>query len=665
MQLSRVSLIGGIDINTPICVLEEIADTCYIKFKNLNLFNNRNKLINKINKKKSDKIFCREGNKEENSKEYDDSSYRLIAKYVNPHCKDWSKKALLKAFNFLQQFDFESFRITDFKYGWQTNENPESLNACLLYKICKENNIHLNFDTTIDEIATNVRLLLKLKIPSINISVKQTLFNNLRFFCNDSDLINTLYKDMKYILSNIPIIPIDKKDGKDGKDTKDEKREKINTNDLFQKANIFSHEDLSEIEPKNDLEAIVLAALKYKIDIRDCYNPLQEYKFLSNDPYFPQDEYLKERLKNSYNHPYDMSNPYINQIFNPDFPPNLYSVKDLMNLSYQEGLNVIDGDYYSALQVAYLTETFIHGKQNTFLNKQNTFLNKQNTFSKKNSNQQNAIEYLNRENSFLENIEDMDTDEVVSFGIRNSNLSGKNQRKLLMRAFSYGELCETFSNRKNFSIPGSNEIFSDEVIQKLYFLTQKERYPTESQEAYEIRCDLGEEIERIKIFFQTKDEKIKEFLDKYEKCKNKEEIEKILTCLLNCGMYMRNWDGISDYPLKSKDTTFEVVKQIEVDHKVTQSLLNLKEIVQKSLLGKYIMELPLMLYNTSSRLFLPSTDVGEGLTIKERLKIIKKGKGDNSCIRLSSNRIISTAYYYMILLGFRLPFNMDEVSSIA
>ena len=74
-----------------------------------------------------------------------------------------------------------------------------------------------------------------------------------------------------------------------------------------------------------------------------------------------------------------------------------------------------------------------------------------------------------------------------------------------------------------------------------------------------------------------------------------------------------------------------------------------------------------MQYHKESNKFITSNDPDEGLTIKDRINIVRGGEEGNtmnSCIRMSSNKFCSSAYYYMVLIGFRMPFSISEVSHI-
>ena len=616
MEISRLKIVGEIDCNTPTVVLEEICLCSGIKFENLNL----EKMRNKIRKYSSQTI----------SKEYenDKESLRIIARYVNPTCKNWKRHTLLKSFIFLQSFENQSVTYEDpvFISGLQTPENTKSLNACVLYRLCRKFSIHLNHNTTLIQMESSIKLYLQLKSPSNKSSIKEKIYDEIRFYSNNTELVNLINVIDKPVNLNLNKSPQKK----------------------FKKG-IYTYEDyskcaerLSNFSPsysaKNVLEAIVCAALFYKIDITCCEDPYSEYLLMKKNPYFPNDKNLLEKMRQVNLHPDSLLNPYLNLFFNPNLPENMYATRDLISLFSEEVFLSEENneEYYTSLQLAYLTETFIHGKQGLTTNESNTF---------------------------LERIDEKEYDEIVVFGIRNASAK--------MRAYTYAELTDTFSNYKRFSDPITNEIFSDNNIEKLYRLTQKDKRKTESEEMYAARLELGEEIERIKIYQNSKNEYVEVFLEKYEALpeEGKEKVENALNNLLKCAMYMRNWDGISDYPLKSEQTNFEADKQIVVDANVTSSLITFEEstsLLKEYDLHNFLLNLPLMQYQKEASTFVTSNDESEGLTIKDRIKIVRGGEFEtmNSCIRLTSNKFCATAYYYMILIGFRIPFSISEVSQI-
>ena len=661
--VNRLEISGPIDDNTPKCVLEEICLASSIRF---DLENNsydyrkkcQKKILSYLGESISDKY---EGNLDD---------LRILARFVNAKHKQWRKEVLLKSYKFMMEFiNIEKCKEirTTFEYGLQTSTSPYSLNACVLYKICKVNNLNVAYFTTIEEMASLIQLRFSIANRKNHLMVhhlKCEIYNKISFTASDSELINILtscsssdYLKFLNILNTLNELK-ESKESQESQESQGLQEDFIGVthDEYFQVTNdILTRNDKT---PKNSIEAVIMGALYYKIDLSKCVSPRKEYELLSeNTPYFPHDENLKKRLHATSYDIDSVENPYLNYNFNTNFPINMYGKEDLRALCENEGIevasteNINEGevtkeDYYTALQLSYLTQTFIHGKQGHIANTTTTY---------------------------LDDLNDLNYDEIIVYGVRSrENLEKKNEYgiKDTMRAFTYTELCDVFSSYKKFIHPQTREIFSDECIRKLYLLTQKKKRRNETEENYLNRIQLGDEIERIQIYNSSNNDKLEEFLSKYENAndENKSQVEEILTNILHCGMYMRNWDGKGDFPLKTSQTNYEVEKQIIIDDRVTQSLIQLESSVSacKSL-GNFILNMPLMEYNSESKVFTVSTDSNEGLTIKDRMRIVRTGENSintSSCIRLTSNKFCATAFYYMTLIGFKLPFSISEVSHI-
>ena len=395
MKISRLKIVDEIGCDTPRTVLEEICICSGIKFEE-NLDKNLEKILNKIRKYSSQSV----------SKEYenDKESLRIIARYVNPTCKNWKRNSLMKAFLFLQSFEDENITYEDphFISGLQTPENLKSLNACVLYKLCKKFSINVNYNTSITQMESSVKLYLQLKSPSTKSSIKEKIYDEIRFYSNNTELVNLINIIDKPISLNL----------KGKSDKKKFKKGTYSYEDYSKCADRISNLNLSQtqLSPKNALEAIVCAALFYKIDITCCEDPYSEYSLMKKTPYFPNDTNLLERMREVNIHPDSLMNPYLNLFFNPNLPENMYATRDLISLFSEEICEENNEEYYTSLQLAYLTETFIHGRQGVISNVENTF---------------------------LEKIEEKEYDEIVVFGIRNPTSR--------MRAYTYAELTDTFS----------------------------------------------------------------------------------------------------------------------------------------------------------------------------------------------------------------------------
>ena len=140
--------------------------------------------------------------------------------------------------------------------------------------------------------ASMIKLFFSMKSNHlITTTMKLSIFDALKFSSRPKDLINILYVlDPTFSSDMIPIFPV------------------YPCSDFYNDA---TFEDYSLIadnldennEPQDHLEAIVMAAIYYKIDISKCKNPKKEYYILCKDIYFPYDPDLKRRLSRSRFHP--------------------------------------------------------------------------------------------------------------------------------------------------------------------------------------------------------------------------------------------------------------------------------------------------------------------------------------------------------------------------
>jgi hypothetical protein len=99
-----------------------------------------------------------------------------IAQYVNPDI-NWDIENLKIAFDHLQEYQIIAIPNNpskNFQFGSKTNSNPLSYDACMLYRICKYNNIETNRLTSEEQMAHMISLLNEnvTKIKNIHIENK-------------------------------------------------------------------------------------------------------------------------------------------------------------------------------------------------------------------------------------------------------------------------------------------------------------------------------------------------------------------------------------------------------------------------------------------------------------------------------------------------------------
>ena len=237
------------------------------------------------------------------------------------------------------------------------------------------------------------------------------------------------------------------------------------------------------------------------------------------------------------------------------------------------------------------------------------------------------------------------------------------------------ELINLFNANQNFTNPfNDNSVFSEHAINKLKFIT-KSSFPAFGPyhnkitlNSLEMRNRLFEVIIEIEITLKANDEPTRRFVFSYRNSTpdTKHTIIKTLTSLLHTGMYMRGWLGPNqEFPIRVAPVPPN--KDGEVALNVTHSISEYER--QGRTLGKIGMEinnLPLIHYRDGH--YQVSTSSNDGLTIGERLEIVKQGETSNniaSCIRLSSNWICASAHKYLTALGQSSPFDIFKLRHIS
>lgn len=636
VSLSRLAITGVVTLSTPLVVLKEIGDAHSIIYDETRMNGPKYlaHFINAINTK--DVTMVREP--------YDMQEYRSIARYVNKHYQ-WKKIVLMQAFDMLLEYTKLEKLLEihiDFKYGPQTPDHPDSLNACVLYGICKANRIDTRLDTTIDEMAANIKMLFSLRNSNIYHSIRSTINDAMIYgTCDNYQLVNILYQIDPEKCVNIMKIEPHTESGQTMEliETENNREIRIEYNELQEAAANIRLRTI-RIKPRTHVEAVAMSAIFYKMDISKVRNPLAEYQELCRTPFFPIDRNLAKMLQHANKYPDSLDNPRLDFVFNPNLPANLYEESDMLSMYIKEGYkntDLRDEDAYSILQTAYLLPTFIHGKQS---------------------------EISNTETTMLDEISDLEYDNVVLYGVRNHP----------MRAYTYGELADVFGNLKRFQMPdGNNSIFSERIIQKLYDLCHKDQRSTESDSAFRERLELGEAIDRVRLYLRTNQAQVKEFVERYERFDDnqKQQVRRFITLLMHSAMYMRGWTGEGPYPLSASDTNVEYSEQPNIDLRITNSIQELDQmLIELNNLdgdfGELTKQLPLIFYHYQSEELLPSTRQEEGLTIYERINIVKGGENSSvqSCVRMSSNRFAASAYYYMRLLSMPVEFNISDLAHI-
>jgi len=622
IQLSRLLITGYVHENTPLCVLIEIADAHGIKYDPKHLDNPlfSHHLLSTINKTPISCIGHIKG--------IDEWGY--IARFVNKEI-GWTTGKLTPAYNFLLTFMNTETALhklpESFVIGSQTGTTPFSINACILYKICVQQMLTINARTTINQMAYAVRMLSE-PTESILRRTKSLLSTNL----TRTDLINVLLLSPHQIQDPEPCIM----------------EEEINykaipnvhiSYDYLTRVHIELHDIKSlrnRIDPNTNDGAVALAALNYSIDISKAINPMREYKILkinTKNEYVPVDKWL---------HYWYSLNPILFDLsisFNPIFPISYYDTRTIDNMIHNAGYTsaeIADSEPYELLQLEYLSETFYLGEIPNMKTEETPIL--------------------------LDNIKDVEYGQLLCFG----------QLDFPMSPISIIELTQLFSNNKNFSnIFRRDSIFTKTAISKLKLLMQSNIGPNPriplSAETIGVRANLLNRINGVEILLQSNDLPSRDLSSIYNDSlpDTKKSIYSALLNILHLGMYMRGWIGDGNYPIIYAPAPPE--NEPDISQKITTSMLSFASICRSlGPIGYRILHLPLILYKDGE--YQPAIDIAEGLTIVDRIDIVKDGNNTNnvnSCIRLSSNWFCSSAHKYIMCIGFPAPFDIYNLRHIS
>lgn len=355
--------------------------------------------------------------------------------------------------------------------------------------------------------------------------------------------------------------------------------------------------------PTDSDTAIALAILNYDIDLTTCRDPISVYNMLSGLPH------LKLHF-----------NPYIpRQYYKSDV---LYRLCQI-NCIDRSGMNT--ADIYEALQTFSLVDSFHTVKAYDLIKPHKSAIIQQD----------------------LSDI--IDRNSIVRYG----NYSSKNNQ-----FFTIDELTSLFNHNRNFSnINGAT--FSPESISKIEKICLEHKYS---------KC--LDSILEVRLFTATVEGKEKDLLETYRDRKDQKDrkdqrllIEECLNSLMDLSMYMRGWLG-KPHQLPLGDNRPSSTNADNINLLVCQEIIRFDKL--NAQLTNLISSLPLLTYTSGK--FHASTEINNGLTIGQRIDIVKQGNNTNnmaSCIRLSSNWLLSSAYKYLTVIGKRPSFYIHKVVSIA
>jgi len=599
VRLNRLELCGDINYSTPLCVLKELS----LIYKTSSVF------IAEIRQKAQQvvEIFFPPRNAQE---------LNLLIEFVNPH-ENWETDKLYEAYSYMTTIVNNPADWLSGSIGLQTNHHPDSQNACVLYAICKKINIPTFARTTMfqmkDLILNHIDgckfIDQKIKLGLASLSTRQK---------ND-------------IYSYIMAVSEKEENEVEEEDSLDDEKSFPGDIDYTLRANIadlvkFFEKNksyaLMRINPLTREEAIYFAAVSGHTDISSAVNPIAEFNHLKSKPcseYVPKDKGMLElwsRNRNSFN---------LLMNFNPSFPEVIYPPSSLKSMALFSGFEGDQENYYNFLCSEWISSTFYQGKHGVAINNR-TIIG--------------------------DDIDEFKNEDVVSYG---SKITGT------FYVFTYGDLAASFEHTKTFQNPHEKDFtnFEPAAIKKLKNIALNVSLNDRNREEKDA---LIKSINLVDTLVNEKNAYLKAFRLIYGSSspERKKKIFGTVKSLMELGFYMRGWKGsphpfpIEDAKL-TEDVGFVFIRVTEAINKFKSCCQQLDfPIVTEEKIPDHIdsmkrlfLNLPILIYNKK---FVESSEQSKGITIEDRLNISSEEDENNesSCIRLTSNWFIATAYklYY-------------------
>jgi hypothetical protein len=494
MELSKLHITGILDKTTPMIVLNEI-----IHSYNLNIFPDKNS-ISVINNYKTE--FIDLGNINNMGK---------LSEFINPYCI-WTYDSLMESYRTITSFLNNTLDFTNIEGGIPDDENPKKIPPSILYGICRRNGILTNYDTSLENLVDSVNLLNK-----NDVNIQDIIINKVKK-SNKIHLLSILNLGIFNDTIQTPSVPL--------------LTEVVNYENLRKNYKNFNSEKYlrHNIIPKNNNEAISLAAINFGYDISESKIPVQEYYSMKMDHYNykPLDSNLKAKLK------YDPNYTNLKMTFNPLFCEKYYSENDLITITNNEGYDIDEENLYETLQVVYVSPNFYFGNRPEIINEYTCI--------------------------FLDPLSDIDPLELICHGIIDGSMIG----------YTFNELYLTFKSYQNYINPVNKELFSYYSIRKLKRMclimrNENKNITKKRRELYNLILDLEIKNDKSRAKFKL----LRSIYKKYPLFINNFIIE-----LFNLSMFMRGWNGLDIYPI-SKISSYN---QLEVDLNITQQLYKLENL---------------------------------------------------------------------------------------
>jgi hypothetical protein len=637
--------------------------------------------------------------------------YKTLGNFINPREKKWNKKSMFESYRFL-----ESFQSQDKRFTWQDvpdiyNIGPLHLNnttaidECVLYRLCCDAGLHPSIVATTNDMHQAL-LYIKDGIGSLDIDVSHEILhpeipliqkidkwifyhqepsrNSTNGFGFNQNK-NAWHKGHLHFAQEVKGTEYNGKYRKQNKP----KYKKYNTNfvnndndvcDEMEFKKMIKTEDrvtfsilqlwadnlslpvkfrniippiVSHLRPYSILDAIGFGAYYFEVDLSSTEEPILEFFNLLSD-YNEFGSIQKWNPLSKQCRKYKILNPSLyslSESFNPIFPSIFYSWESLANLGKRKGLTDFSMNEFLQDSISRDSITLRTEIQEIYQNLQiKTLL----------SGFYIGI-YPEIQNDttpvYWEELKRIKPSLILCYGERYNQLT----------AFSFQEWIDHIQHTKSFqNLQCREEDLSSSTIKDLKRLLNEYIDGTNFKVAKSVRSiykELLHAIEDVEFINASASKTIRKFYDKYISLESKQqdEIVTILQLLLKIGLTMRGWDSeTTHYPIEEA----LVEDNLLVDKRTGDTLHEYNSCESKFIAD--VNRLPLLNYRNGKYDF--SSSINEGYTIGERMDIVVQGnRTDNihSCIRMTSNWFVSSAYRYLTLLKQEVPFDISKLRQIS
>jgi hypothetical protein len=268
---------------------------------------------------------------------------------------------------------------------------------------------------------------------------------------------------------------------------------------------------------------------------------------------------------------------------------------------------------------------------------------------------QGYIPGSNVDKTFIYNTprEDIEHKHVISFGVMREN-------KFIL--LTPKEIYKHFKNHRRFcDFKDVGDNLNSIALNKLIAICKQYN----NDDDYLNLTDMINELKKTKV---VEEDKLEIFKSKYLFASD--QIDRVFEEIFYLSMYIRGWKigDTLDYPLAADDcldfSAHERKIEINVRNSIDKFYSCIGRIADKQIRDMFY-SLPLYKYNRKQGTFYENTNKDEGITICEKINIIKE-ETDNvySCLRLSSNALAISAYYYIYTLSGRKLFSLEKLEFI-